>query len=281
MLELEQNGVRLSLLPLHGAAIVGLWFEGEPILHPARAGVKVDPTSSACFPMVPWCNRLSAGAIAAADGPLVVAANWPTTSFPVHGQGWLMPWDVVSYSDDAVTLQHCNVTPLGYSYEANLRVSLLIDGARFELSVRNNSDRSMPFGIGLHPYFPRKPSTGLELAAERLTRFDALGLPLSDEAVLDETDFRMARRLGVAGHSGLYLEAGAASLSGSDQPITLRSGGAFRHLQLWAPQGRDFLCIEPLSHRVDDFSRRATAAAHDLMPRAQLSGWMSLTIGGQ
>jgi aldose 1-epimerase len=278
MLELERDRVRLSLLPENGAAIVGLWLEGKPILHPARPGVEGDPTLSACFAMFPWCNRLSAGAISTADGPFAVPVNWPTTAFPVHGHGWLKPWNTVFFAPDRVAIQYCMTDPHGYSYQADLQISLQARGAKFELSVRNDANRPLPFGIGLHPYFPRGTATGLQLPAERFTGFDALGLPLHVEAIKEEADFRTSRVLEVSGHSALYLDAGEARVSGNDLPVTLRAGGAFRHLQLWAPEGRDFFCIEPLSHRVDDFSRRATAEPHDLPPGAKISGWMSLRV---
>ena len=171
--------------------------------------------------------------------------------------------------------------PHGYPYQAELQISLQASGAKFELSVRNDADRPLPFGIGLHPFFSRGPATGLHLPAESLIGFNALGLPLRVEAVKDEADFRTLKGLGVTGHSALYLDACEASVTGNDLPVTLRAGGAFRHLQLWAPEGRDFFCIEPLSHRVDDFSLRATAEPHDLPPGAMISGWMSLTVADQ
>lgn len=71
---------------LQGAAILQADVDRAPLLAPARGAG--DPTRASCYPMVPWCDRLSAGGVAAADGHHPIDANWDSTPFPVHGYGW-------------------------------------------------------------------------------------------------------------------------------------------------------------------------------------------------
>lgn len=267
-----ERGDLVARVALAGATLLEASRGGRPILAPARS--LVDPAQSACFPMVPWCDRLSAGGVAAADGLLPLPANRPTTPFPIHGHGWQAKWRIARQDAASVELAHDHAGE-PYAYAARLTLSLSPHGLRLALSVTNRGDRPLPYGIGLHPAFPRRPGTVLHVPARARVRFDARGLPLGEEP-LDGDDFAPARPLRPGAASALYLDAGPARVGGA----TLRVSGAFRHLRLWSPEGAAFLCLEPLSHAVDAFSRRETAAPHDLPPGHTLSGWMEVANGG-
>ena len=57
----------MILAPRSGALIRSFTYRGDPVLAGSRAGADFDPTQGAMFVMLPWCNRLSAGVVAAAE----------------------------------------------------------------------------------------------------------------------------------------------------------------------------------------------------------------------
>lgn len=151
---LERGAIQLTV-STKGAAVLRLEKANVPILRAARAGAPADPTASAMFPMVPWCNLVAAGSIAGKTSRTVLAPNWPTTPYPVHGFGWLDLWDVESQSASAVRLVHSRYEPEGHRYSAAFDIELTTDGAEFRLACTNMGPVDLPFGIGLHPYLPR------------------------------------------------------------------------------------------------------------------------------
>jgi aldose 1-epimerase len=60
-LELEHRSARLTLDPCRGGAIRQLSWLGESVLRPAPADAGDDPFDVACFPMVPFVNRVASG----------------------------------------------------------------------------------------------------------------------------------------------------------------------------------------------------------------------------
>jgi len=53
--------MRLTLAPHVGGSIRELTWRGEHVLRPASAGATDDPFEMACFPMVPFANRIARG----------------------------------------------------------------------------------------------------------------------------------------------------------------------------------------------------------------------------
>jgi aldose 1-epimerase len=228
--------------------------------------------------MVPWCNRVSAGRVEGSASRPVLVPNWPTTPFPVHGFGWLDLSQVDSRTAKGVRLVHVRHDPEAYSYRTVLDITLLPDGAEFRLVCTNTGDEGLPFGIGLHPYLPRTIDSVLTVRGGTRVAFDPRGLPVGERAVDGEDDLRNGRTLPKSTFSALYPDCTEAEVAGPRSTLRLAAGGAFRHLLVWAPEGRDFVCIEPMSHRVDAFSARASAAPHDLAPGATICGTMTLRV---
>jgi aldose 1-epimerase len=60
--------------------------------------------------------------------------------------------------------------------------------------------------------------------------------------------------------------------------VTLETSPSILFQHLWAPAGEDFLCIEPISHRIDAFSTPANASPHLLAPGATIAAEMRLSL---
>ena len=117
--------------------------------------------------------------------------------------------------------------------------------------ARLRQRRSVPAGIGLHPFFPRADDTELACRLAGVWRADAEVLPVERIAVPPEWDFAAARPV-----EGLALDNcfdgwdGVATIRWPRRGLglTLAATQPFRHLVIYVPRGQPYFCVEPVSH---------------------------------
>ena len=122
----------------------------------------------------------------------------------------------------------------------------------------------MPVGLGFHPYFPRTPRCRLSARVDAMWATDAEVMPTS----LVDADPRLgaAHGLPVAevtldnAFTGWHRQAtitwperGARLLLDADAPLGF--------LVVYSPAGRDYFCVEPVSHCTDAFNLAAQGRA--------------------
>ena len=56
--ELRSGALRLALRPDLGGSIAGLWHHHVPVLRSTEPHALNQPRQAACFPLVPYSNRL-------------------------------------------------------------------------------------------------------------------------------------------------------------------------------------------------------------------------------
>ncbi|MEM6312312.1 MAG: hypothetical protein AAF754_19995 [Pseudomonadota bacterium] len=267
-IQLSNQTVRMFIHPEAGAVIRGCEFwDGktwQPFLAPPWGEVSSDPTTSSFFTMLPWCNRLSTGNVAARSGDLSVPQTWHTTPMPVHGTGWLRPWQVVAHSPKSLELEiDDDFGP--YSYAGKLRISLHQLGFRISAQVTNNGTVPLPFGVGFHPYFVRDRATILKIAADSIALTGSNGLP--------KRYFQWPKPREHSVHIGKRLRAVSAFFEGAqraaifaqncDTMFQLSVDKAAGFL-VWAQRGKEYFCVEPMSHQIDAFSYRRSALPHEV-----------------
>src|SRR4051794_32652176 len=80
MVALASSPLRLIVRPEIGGSIARFdWVGGEqpvPLFRPWD-GRSDDPNRHACYPLVPWSNRISGGGIEAGDRFWPLRPNWP------------------------------------------------------------------------------------------------------------------------------------------------------------------------------------------------------------
>ncbi len=268
---IETEHARVFVDPVHGAVVQSFQIKSNnrwvDILWPHRSTDANDPTASACFVMVPWCNRLSAGGVMGQKGLHPMSANWHTTPYPVHGIGWLQPWKVSQIDGSMLDLRLSYRGADPYVFDAHLRISLRSQSLEMDLRVVNTGRATLPYGLGVHPFFPRTSTTTLRLEAHRWNGFDEMGLPQKRGPVPEGLSFAEPCLLEQTAFSAFYENPDRIEIGGQpgiDLIVVERTG--CRHAQLWAPKGEPFFCVEPVSHAVDDFSFSSTAAQHFLVP---------------
>ncbi|MRS14657.1 aldose 1-epimerase [Enterobacteriaceae bacterium RIT691] len=158
-----QNGDLRLAVSSTGGVIEGLWRQDMPLLREGKNnGVATD---SSCFPLVPFGNRVSGNRFEWQGKTYPFAANVDWDSHYLHGDGWLGEWQCGSQSADALTLvyQHRHGV---YRYLAQQAFHLQADRLTVTLSVTNEGEETLPFGLGWHPFFPLTPETLIQAKAQ-------------------------------------------------------------------------------------------------------------------
>jgi aldose 1-epimerase len=279
LLVLEQQQMRLTLDPRRGGVVRELKWRGFDILRPTPDGAGDDPLDTACFPMVPYVNRVAHGRFTFEGRSVQLARNWSGDPHPLHGQGWRSPWGVTTASKSSATLRFeggGDEWPWPYSCEQ--RFQLQQETLSIELTVRNLSEQPMPAMLGLHPYFPDAHHARLLAQLPRVWLTDREALPTEEASTPPAWSFEPARTVNtVALDHGFTGWNGVAFLKWPQYTVTLRAPDC-RFLHIYAPTGRDFFCIEPQTAPPGALSRNPMEASI-VAPGGRLAVRVHLSVG--
>jgi aldose 1-epimerase len=248
VLVLQDEAMRLTLAAQVGGSIRELTWRGADILRPAPAVATDDPFEMACFPMVPFVNRIARGCFVFNGRTVCLPPNWSADPHPLHGQGWLAPWTVAAASASAATLTfEGGGDDWPWRYRCEQRFELAHSALSVELSVQNMSTGDMPAMLGLHPYFPDATRAQLHARLPQVWRTDGNALPLEESATPPEWRFDPPRALrSVTLDHCLSGWDGVAELRWPHRFLTVRAAHC-SHLHVYTPPGCDFFCVEPQS----------------------------------
>jgi aldose 1-epimerase len=232
----------------HGGAIREFSWRGRDVLRPTPATAGIDPLDLACFPMVPYANRIAHGQFLFGGRQVHLASNSPVSAHPLHGQGWRHRWEVAQASEHCARLQfEGGGDDWPWRYRAEQRFTIEPDGLTIELSAENLGTEQMPIMLGLHPYFLDPARTSLQAELPRLWRRDQAALPIEEIATPVNWAFNPARPLKARALDHCFAGwNGMATLFSPEQTIDLRTSNC-RFLHVYVPEGRDFFCLEPQS----------------------------------
>jgi len=262
VLVLERPSSRVVVAAHLGGAIREFQWHAQDVLRPAAGDAVSDPFAMACFPMVPFVNRVAHGRFGFAGRAVQLERNWSEDAHPIHGQGWRASWNVTASDATSATLRFeggGDDWPWRYASEQSFRLSAR--GLSIELSLENLSSASMPSMLGLHPYFPQAARARLQAQLPRVWRTDHAALPAQETETPEAWRFEPARPLDAVALDHCFSGwNGHAVLEWPERIITLRAPRcAFLHV--YAPRGRDFFCIEPQSGPAGALARDAHEAS--------------------
>ncbi|GAA0323124.1 aldose 1-epimerase [Sphingomonas oligophenolica] len=256
-LALAGAGWELDLLPALGGAIGALRYRREDILRPTPDGA-TDPLQSACFPLVPYANRIAGGRFGFAGRDVQLPLNFGDHPNSLHGIGWQRPWKVVEAGAGkaVLALDHGGGDGWPWAWHAEQLFELGGEGLSATLTLTNKARQPMPAGIGLHPYFAIQPGTTLRLNVARAWLTDQNQIPNEAAGADHFGDWAAGAPIWDAGFIDHSYEGwdGLATLERGDHIVRLSAEGA-RDLHLYHPEGESFCCLEPVSHLPDAFNR--------------------------
>jgi aldose 1-epimerase len=280
----------LEVCPVLGGSITRFRWQrdGKTALDLLRSAAESalsdgDIEGTACFPLTPFSNRLRKGRCAFRGRQIALPRN---TAGPhvEHGHGWQRPWQVMEAGPDHATLRldhQADAWP--FPYEMHQRFCIEPDGLQIELNTRNTGKTEMPYGFGLHPYFPRTPACTLTAAVTGIWETDAEVMPTRHVAIPDTLDLRGGLRVDARVLDNVLTGwDGRAVIQWPEHRarLVLEAEGPLRYLVLYTPPGEDYFCAEPVSNCTDAFNLandgRSDTGMLILEPDASVSARISL-----
>lgn len=274
-IDLQCGASHVRLLPQRGAAIGAWHWRGTPLLHAPDGDV-------ACFPMLPYANRIAHGQL---PGTASLPPH-PGEAHSLHGIGWRRGWRVIEQHAAHVVLglQHQADRDWPFDLTAILSIALGDNWLTHTLWVTNTGKRTMPLGMGFHPFFPADHDT--TLSAGWTGRWgvtpDHLPVGLAPQpAPAGLVD------VGPWCVNNCYTGwDGKAVLHYPGHTLRISADPLCRFLQCYRPGPVSaFVAIEPVTHVPNAHQLRAAGVAdtglRDLAPGAVLSTWMTLQVVGR
>jgi aldose 1-epimerase len=266
----------MTLAPGAGGSIARFTVDGADIMRP-MAAADIDSgrgNKASSYPLVPFAGRIGGGRLVFQGETMQLAPNWPGVRHPMHGDGWWHAWQVVRSDarSAALSYRHDPAEQQGgwpFRYHAEQHFHLEDEQLTVRMSIENLEDRTVPAGIGLHPFFVRDADSRLTCRTQTVWRMDAEVLPLERIPVPAGWDFSAGRAVNsVALDTAFEGWDGRATLLWPQRRLCLdvEAGQPFRHLVLYLPPGQSFFCVEPLSHTPGQVQLSSLA------PRAILAG---------
>ena len=263
MITLGRGQFELDIAPEVGGAISRFEIAGKPVMRPV-APHENRVLEMCSFPLVPYANRIAGGRFEFGGKAYRLPLNFGDHPHALHGHGWQHAWQVEMVSRDRVTLsfEHAG-NEWEWAYRAEQMFSLTDEGLVATLSLTNRGATAMPYSLGFHPYFPRRPGSTLKAAVK--------GMWLADETMLP-TDLTVANKVidlvaGQAVSAAPFVDntftdwRGPAVITqpdlGLEIALTASSNAGFLHV--FIPEGTDYFCAEPTTAMPNAFNRPEAA----------------------
>lgn len=292
-IELVAGAARVTLLPGIGGAIASFAWRGLDVLRPmpAEAIAAGNVRLAACYPLVPYSNRIRDARLRFAGIDHVLARNFGDHPHAIHGVGWQRTWGIDRASPASVVMT-CEHDARGdgarawpWSFRATQSFDLAADDGctrlAATLTIANASDAPFPFGLGWHPFFPRDASTTLRFDAPEVWLNDATQLPIGRVPAVSAWDFSTAGDPGASTIDNVFGGwRGTAVIDTTARAMTttIAADTACDRLVVYAPEGRDFIAVEPVTHETDAFNRASAGAADTGMRLLQPGKAFSCTM---
>ncbi len=285
---LSKGNLVVDVVPEVGGGIARFAYADRPVFArglgpPAAVG---GPGQLACFPLVPYSNRIAHGRLPTPRSGTVLAPLPGYAPHPLHGLGWQRTWAVASATADALTMTHAHRADAHWPFDYRARQTLALgDGTlTMRIALCNDGAAPMPAGIGIHPFFPATPRAALTTALADIWRADAEVLPTHREPLPAALDFTAGRVL-----AGTELDncfggwSGRATLAWPELGLALaiEASAALGTLVIYTPPAGTFFCVEPVSHLNNGFQLAAAGIEHTgvrlLAPGETLAGEVRFT----
>lgn len=285
-----KSGELSARISTGGGIVLGFWWEREtgriPLLREAPSD-EADALAAGCYPLVPFGNRVKDNRFAFGARDYAFEPNTGWDRHYLHGEGWQAEWSVLSQSEAAVELgfsHHGGGTP--YVYRARQTFILSPDALEMRLTVENEGDAALPFGLGWHPYFPMTPETTLLAPARKFWTEVEGWLPGEVTDIPADLDFSSPAPLPHRWvNNGFQDWCGEAFVTWPERQarLHLTADPLFRHAFVFVSDTafdpafkRDYFCFEPMSHLANGHNLPGLGDLAVLKPGEQLSGGIRL-----
>lgn len=297
LLSLKSGEFILEIAPGVGGSIAAFYSparEGRARidwLRPASPAALAarDPLGMASFPLMPWCNRLRGGKAQAYGDhgrSIQLVPNYQDSPHTIHGVAWQQPWQLIECAPDSALLEFVyrpveSLETIGdsigwpWAFSAWQSFKLDASGLACQVTLRNDSEELMPFGLGHHPYFPHLAGTRLQCdfsPEAQMWEGDAECLPTGMAQPAFLQDLREGMELAPLNLDNNFtgwqrrFTVDWPGLDGSQahRQLTLTAASPLDFFVLYCPQGLPFFCAEPVSNCTDWLNQKTQFPADSL-----------------
>lgn len=256
-LTLSNPWLRIDVAPQLGGGLTRFdWRSGgvlEPVFRRCEAvSAHTDPNRLACYPLLPYANRIGGGHFRFGGRDVEVPRNRACEPLPIHGDGWLAHWQVERSERERVRLVLDRSRGVPYAYRAALTYALDRATLSVTLEIENAGRDALPFGLGLHPFLARDTSTELCAPASGLWLSGDDWLPVRHVPAPPAWQFGVAYPLpdGLVNHA-FSGWSGRAAVVWARRRLSLAIGANTDYYVLYTPPHEDFFCFEPVDHPIN------------------------------
>jgi aldose 1-epimerase len=299
-IELSAGSARVVIAPAIGGSIAAFQCDGEAILRPTpeRALAEGAVRNFACFPLIPFSNRIADATLHWAGREYRLRRYVDAEPHAIHGNGWQRTWNVTRREPSRLEIElghdasGARAREWPFPYRARQRFALVADAQAITLElgldIENTGGHAFPFGLGWHPYFGRDGETELGFAARRVWYTDPSRLPTRLDAVPPQWNFEPPRPIGATMLDNCF--------AGWRPPATVRwparkltakiaADRSCGYLVVFVPSdksaGSSFFALEPVTHMTDAFNRASEdrdTGTRVLAPGASFSCTISISV---
>lgn len=257
-----QGDWELTLRPDLGGAIGRLRHRDRDLLRPTPDDAD-DALGTACFPLVPYANRIGHGRFVFDGEPVRLRPNFGDHPHSLHGVGWRSAWTIEDVGSDYAKLSHAHAgdTDWPWDYRACQTVRIEPDCLQFTLEMTNESGRPMPGGLGFHPYFVTARGSRLRFSSRRLWQTDEDQLPTRadpPDCLADWENGADCHPQGLIDHCYSGWQGDAVLQTPAGEIVMSAIGAHALHVHI--PPGKNIVGLEPVTHMPDAVNRHESAA---------------------
>jgi aldose 1-epimerase len=244
MIELKAGRLRCQLRPELGGCIAGLWLDDIPVLRSTPAALLASARLSACYPLVPFSNRIGQASLVWLGTQHPLVRNNGDEPHAIHGVGWQRPWSELDSDATSAMLayEHRPDTAWPFAFDCSHSLRLRPGALDLTLALTNQSERPAPAGLGWHPYFDRRPGSHIAFRASGRWEMGPDKLPTgrSPSPGLDADCATLDVDHCYDGWDGI--------VELRDARLRLRVVSPLTRVVVFNSPSRDYLAIEPVSH---------------------------------
>jgi len=295
-----QRRIEVSVVPSIGNNAFDMKVNGKPILWCPSANLKELKDKPVQFGnplLAPWANRIDGDAYYAGGkryllNPDLKNFRYDNNRKPIHGLlVHAADWKVVELAADGESARVTSrlefwrkpdrMAQFPFAHTITMTYRLKGGALEVETLIENNSVETMPLSLGYHTYYRLSDSPRddwkvhvaaretLVLSKETIPTGEKIPVALPDPAALKEhklDDIFMGLARDPAGRAEFWVQ-------GQKEKIRVLFGPRYDVGIVWAPQGRDFICFEPMVGPTNAFNLAHAGIFKDLQTIPPGGSW--------
>lgn len=288
----DENQILFSVSPEYGARLVDLYFKNKGSYHSVTWPVSAEDCKTGAWSkneiLFPFPNRIDGGLYSFEGKSYQLPINEQGNNNAIHGMVAKSPFNVhhqeVIGNVASITLRHVyDGSKAYYPFAFVLDATFVYDinGAfKLILSAKNTGTKTLPFGLGWHPYF-KIGDNGLNTLILKIPEIEHLilgerNLPTGEAKVFNHTSLKLSDW---ALDDCFRLKSAGMSCELASDLINLKMEGSdeYQYLQIFTPDGLGTVAVEPMTSGVNVFNNREGLRL--LKPSESLEVFFTIAVG--